>query len=227
MVHAERLQRARVEPEEPLTEEEREILEQAQVAIAEPISVPPASAESERAVVNTPRGQSDATDIEEGQREPQGSSWEAAPGSESGDAGLEYLVRWETERLPARGQRVRATDMDADELIDVYMTAFNMGRSGPPEKWKQRCSSNGEDYGCDHLRCRHASWVRAMERMGHDVTKWTKKKSVKAVKDDSSRGSGVSRPSGSVARGEQDMVVGSPIHKKDRKKVVQFMLSRL
>jgi hypothetical protein len=141
----------------------------------------------------------------------------------SGDAGLEYLVEWETERLPARGQWIRAADMDADELIDAYMTSFNMGRSGPPEKWKQRCNSNGEDYGCNHLRCRHGSWIRAMERMGHDVTKWAKKKKVKAVEGVSSRESGVSRPSGSARRGEQGAVVRSPIRKTDRKKVVQFI----
>ena len=112
----------------------------------------------------------------------------------SGAGGLEYLVEWETERSPARGQWIRAVDLDADELIDAYMTSFNMGRSGPPERWKQNCRFNGEDYGCDHLRCKHGSWVRAMDRMGHDITRWSKReKGVKAIEKDSFRGSGVSR----------------------------------
>ncbi len=80
VVHAERLQRAKVEPDAPLTHEEREILEDDQSATGKPIGAPPAPLEEEDEI-----------------------------------------------------------GADADELIDAYMTSFNMGRAGPPEQWKQRC----------------------------------------------------------------------------------------
>ena len=117
---------------------------------------------------------------------------------DTGANGLEYLVEWETERAPAKGRWVCAKDLDADEMIDTYMTSFNMGRTGPPERWNQSCRANGDDYGCEHLRCRSCSWVRAMDRMGHDVTQWSKKKKkdagVKEVEpEDSFRGSDVSQ----------------------------------
>ncbi len=43
---------------------------------------------------------------------------------DSGASGLEYLVEWETERSPTRGQWIRVLDLNADELIDAYMTAL-------------------------------------------------------------------------------------------------------
>jgi hypothetical protein len=61
VVHAERLQRARVEPDEPLTEEERQILEEAQVVVVEPVGAPLESDGGELAAVeDVPGGQSDA-----------------------------------------------------------------------------------------------------------------------------------------------------------------------
>ncbi len=106
----------------------------------------------------------------------------------TGVNGLEYLVGWETKRHPERGQWVRAADLDADELIDEYMTRFHNGRAEPPTPRKQRCRHNGQDYGCDHLRCRHDLWVRAMECMEIDVSKWVGKKKVKARKRVNFRG---------------------------------------
>jgi transposase InsO family protein len=229
VVHAERLQRAKVEPEEPLTDEERQILEEDQVVVAEPIDVLPIPMDKGKAemVEDLPAVESDVESALGDQHKRQGVELgeprlvvkKVWGHDNTGAGGLEYLVEWETERSPARGQWIRAADMDADELIDAYMTSFNMGRSGPPERWNQRCRANGEDYGCDHLRCRHGSWVRAMERMGHDVTQWTKKKSVKAVEEDSFRGSGVSRRSDSTMRvGRPNKWLNSPIRKKDPRK---------
>ena len=240
-VHAERLQRARVEPEQPLTEEELQILDDSQN-----------NAELDMTTNPPPRGngkdkeEADAM-VEEEQQVPSPTHPHVELGEprlvvkkiwghdDSGASGLEYLVEWETERSPARGQWIRAIDLNADELIDAYMTAFNMGRSGPPERWKQNCRFNGEDYGCDHLRCKHASWVRAMGRMGHDVTTWSKRKrSVKAIGKDSFRGSGVSQRgrrtdgmSASASRrasGEPEPRVSEAATHSKKKKKERFMV---
>ena len=115
------------------------------------------------------------------------------------------------------------------------MTAFNMGRAGPPERWNQNCRANGEDYGCDHLRCKSESWIRAMDRMGHDVTPWQRSKSkskpkpkiVKAIgKADSFKGSDVSQPRQQHAgQDKRSHAVPEPDGRRTRsQKKVDFMV---
>lgn len=184
-VSVDRVTRARGTPEEPLTTEEQAILDEwrllnpgmpVQTAVAaESMELESASAAAQNDGGNVVPQIEDEVDVPLADVAPPARAveWELARvlgHRETGD-GQQFLVEFKTVAGPRLALWTDNDRIDAPQLIDEYWQRFNHQELETVQTWKKKCRGNGNDVGCEHLKCKAKSWARAMKDYVQDAKK--------------------------------------------------------